>query len=71
MSDAFYQPDLFKRVNRPRPQMMAYRDHGWNADGEEICEFECPKCGDSRWLAWKLGDAAEGPECPTCNRERR
>ncbi|HEY8136235.1 MAG TPA: hypothetical protein VIF61_00245 [Methylocystis sp.] len=68
MSDAVLQLDFFKRVRAPRAQLMAYRDHGWNARGNEICRFDCPRCGASRWMEWKLADANDGPPCPKCNK---
>lgn len=68
MSDAA-QLDFFQRARKP--QLMAYRDRGWNAQGAEIVRFDCPKCADSRWLVWPFADADEGPECKTCNGGRK
>lgn len=72
MTHAGLQLDMFKRVRAPHRQMMAFRDRGWNVRGEEVCWFECPKCGaKSGMRRWNHADAADGPKCPKCNRERR
>lgn len=76
MTDAGFQLDMFKRVRASRAQRMAYRDRGWNARGDEVCWFECPKCGaQSGMRKWRFADAERepnlGPECHKCNREKR
>lgn len=67
MADAL-QLDMFKRVRAPRVQEMAYRDRGWNARGEEVVWFECPKCGTELMTVWRHADAADGPPCRKCNK---
>lgn len=74
MTDAGLQLDFFKRARAPRVQRMAYRDRGWNCRGEEVCWFECPKCGaQSGMRKWRHDEADEGPECRSkvCNKERK
>lgn len=72
MTDAL-QLDFFKRAAAKRPAIMTFVDRGWNGRGEQIAQFQCPRCGTrSGWIRVSSGeDELRGVPCPKCNRERR
>lgn len=60
------QLDFFKKVRKPRVQMMSYRDLGWDARGR-AAEFECEKCGRREWRnVGSDADAFAGVPCGRC-----
>jgi predicted RNA-binding Zn-ribbon protein involved in translation (DUF1610 family) len=71
MTDAS-QLDFFKRAAAKRPAMMSFADRGWNARGEQIALFKCPRCGTrSSWIKVSTpNDELRGVPCPKCNKER-
>lgn len=71
MTDAL-QLDFFKRARAPRVQKMTFRDAGWSGRGEEVCWFECPKCGATSGMKkWRHDEAQDGPPCPKCNKGKQ
>ncbi len=72
MTDAL-QLDFFQRVRAKRPAVMSFADRGWNGRGEQIAQFQCPRCGTrSGWIrVASAEDELRGIPCPKCNRERR